>query len=95
MLGTLILGILAGVIAPKVEPQIKSALESVLLSEMPVSPAEMRLFSFALCLLGAALLSVIFGEPYAIPLAIGAALGVFGPRIIAKYKSSKAPDYDS
>lgn len=95
MLGTAILGILAGLVAPKLEPQIKNGLERVLLTEMPVSAAEMRLISFVICLLGAAILSVILGNGHAVPLAVGATLGVFGPRLMAKYKQSKAPDYDS
>lgn len=95
MLATLILGILAGIAAPRVEPQVKGALDSVLLSEVPLSETELRLFSFALCLLAAALLAMIFGKPHALALALGGALGVFGPRLMAKYKASKAPDYDS
>ena len=65
MLGTLILGIAAGWGTPYAEPKVKAALENVLLDDVPVEPMEMRLFSFAVCLLGAALLSMIFAEPHA------------------------------
>ena len=95
MLGTFILGILAGAGAPYAEPKIKEFLDGVLLSDTPFQPGEMKLFSLAACLVGAAILSMIFGEPHAVPLALGAAAGVFGPRLIDKYKASKAPDYDS
>ena len=95
MLGTLILGIAAGWATPYAEPKVKTALESVLLDDVPVEPMEMRLFSFAVCLLGAALLSMIFAEPHAAPLALGAAAGIFGPRLIEKYKATRYPDYDS
>lgn len=95
MLATFILGILAGAGAPYAEPKIKEFLESVLLSESPIQPGEMKLFSFATCLFGAAILSMIFGEAHAVPLALGAVAGVFGPRLIDKYKASRAPDYDS
>lgn len=95
MLGTLILGIVAGVLAPYAEPKVASALEGVLLADAPATPAEMRLFSFTACLVGAAILSMAFSEPHAVPLAIGAAIGVFGPRLQAKWKASKSPDYDS
>ena len=95
MLGTFILGVVAGAGAPYAEPKIKEFLDGVLLSDAPIQPGEMKLFSLAVCLVGAAILSMIFGDPHAVPLAIGAAVGVFGPRLIDKYKASKAPDYDS
>ncbi len=95
MLGTFILGIAAGWGAPYAEPRIKAALDGILLDETPVQPMEMRLFSFAICLVGAAVVSMILYEPHAAPLALGAALGVFGPRLIEKYRAAKTPDYDA
>ena len=95
MLGTLILGIVAGAAAPYAEPKVKTAIENILLDDVPASPIEMRMFAFAVCLVGAALLSMVFGEPHAAPLAIGAAIGIFGPRLVAKWKASRNPDYDS
>ena len=95
MFGTFLLGIAAGWGAPYAEPKVKAALENVLLDDVPVEPMEMRLFAFAVCLLGAALLSMIFATPHAAPLALGAAVGIFGPKAIDKWKASKAPDYDS
>ena len=95
MFGTFILGAAAGWGAPYAEPRIKAALEGVLLDEAPVAPREMALLSFAICLLGAAVLSMIVSTPHAAPLALGAVAGVFGPRLIGKWRGSKVPDYDS
>ena len=95
MFGTFILGIAAGWGAPYAEPKIKEFIEGVLMSDAPIQPKEWGLFSLSICLVGAALLSMIFGDPHAMPLALGAALGVFGPRLIDKWKATKTPDYDS
>ncbi|MEL6800349.1 MAG: hypothetical protein AAFO80_10760 [Pseudomonadota bacterium] len=93
MLATLILGIAAGAGAPYAEEHVKKALESVLLAEAPMSAMELRMFTFAICLVAAALLAAVFGSGSGIVLAIGAALGVFGPRIIARVPKRDAPDY--
>ncbi len=95
MLGTLILGIAAGWCTPFAEPRIKAALENVLLADVPINATEMRLLSFAVCLVGAAVLAMIFAHPHAAPLAIGGVLGVLGPKLVDKWKASKTPDYDS
>jgi len=93
MLADLILGIAAGAGAPYAEPKIKQALESLLLSDAPITGTELRMVSFALCLVGAAILALIFGESEAFPLAVGAVIGVFGPRIIDRFQDRKTPDY--
>lgn len=95
MLGTLILGLAAGALAPYAEPKVKTALENILLDEIPATPIEMRMFAFAICLVAAAVLAMAFSEPHAAPLAVGAAIGIFGPRLQAKWKASRNPDYDS
>ncbi len=95
MFATFILGILAGAGAPYAEPKIKQFLDQVMLAETPIEPAELKLFSLSVCLAGAAILSMIVGEAHAVPLTFGAVAGVFGPRLIEKYKASRAPDYDS
>ena len=89
MLGTLILGILAGLGAPYAEPHVKRALENLLLADPPVSPAELRLFSFALCLAAAAALAWLFGDDGALVLAVGAAVGVFAPRAVERYQAGR------
>ena len=93
MLATLLFGILAGAGAPHAEPHVKGALESVLLSDAPMSGTELRLFSFAVCLVGASILAYIFGNGSAFALALGAALGVFGPRILDRIQKRRDPDY--
>ena len=95
MFSTFIFGILAGAGAPYAEPRIKEFLDKGTLGETPIQPNEMPLFSLSVCLVGAALLSMVLGEAHAVPLTLGAAAGVFGPRLIEKYKASRAPDYDS
>ena len=95
MLATLILAAAAGWLAPRAEDTVKGAIESVLLTEAPITPVELRLVSFAVCLVGAAILSMIFGEPHALTLAIGALLGALAPRLPEKYRRSRNPDYDS
>ncbi len=94
MLGTVILGILAGVGAPYAEPHVKKALENVLLSDVPITPMEMRMFAFSVCLIGAAVLAYLFGEDSALALVVGAAIGVFGPRAIERFKASRDGDGD-
>ncbi|MDJ0827127.1 MAG: hypothetical protein QNJ16_16670 [Rhodobacter sp.] len=89
MLGTLILGILAGLGAQYAEPHVKKALENVLLAEVPISDAELRLFSFSVCLIGAAILAWLFGNDSALALVVGAAIGIFGPRAIERLQKGR------
>jgi hypothetical protein len=93
MLADLILGIAAGAGTPYAEPRIKQALEGVLLSDAPMTAMELRMVSFALCLVGAAVLAYVFGEGEALPLTLGAVVGVFGPRILDRIQNRKSPDY--
>lgn len=93
MLVTVILGIAAGALAPFAEPHVKKTLEGVLLSDAPMTEMEMRMFSFAICLVGAAILAWLFGNGSGFALAVGAAIGVFGPRIIERVQKRREPDY--
>lgn len=95
MLGTFILGAAAGWGAPYAEAKIKGLLEGVLLDKSPVPAAEMRIISFAVCLVVAAVLSMLIAEPHAAALALGAAIGVFAPRFLDKSRADRTPDYDS
>lgn len=94
MFGTFILGAVAGWLAPYAEPKIKAALDGVL-DETPIEPRELALMSLAVCLLAAAILSMVISDPHAAPLALGALAGVFGPKLVDRWRSRKAPDYDS
>jgi len=82
-----ILGIAAGYAAPHAEVPLKRALAAVMLAETSISEAEARLASFAVCLLGAAVLGSVFGSGSGVALALGALLGVFAPRLIERYWS--------
>ena len=93
MLATLIFGILAGAFSPHAESHVKSVLDGASLFDTPVSEMELKLFSFAVCLVAAAVLAGLFGNGSAVVLAVGAALGVFGPRIIERIQKRRAPDY--
>ncbi len=93
MLLTFLFGAAAGLAVPYSEGPVKNALESVLLAEAPMSVEELRLFTFALLLLAAALLAALFGGGSSIALAFGGVVGAFGPRIVARIQSRKAPDY--
>ena len=95
MLVTLILGIVTGVVSPLAEPKVKEALEGILLADSPLSDKELTLFSFATCLVIAAILAWLLGNGSALALAIGAALGIFGPRLIDRIKKRGNPDYDN
>ena len=88
MFGTLILGLVAGVAAPYSEPNIKRMLDSATLAETSLTDAELRGLALTICLLVAALVaSVLTGGGGAVSLMVGAVLGVFGPRIIARFQS--------
>jgi hypothetical protein len=93
MLADFILGIIAGAGAPYAEPRIRKALEGMLLSDAPMTAMELRMVSFAVCLVGAAILAHIFGDGEALALAAGSLVGVFGPRILDKVQKRKTPDY--
>ena len=93
MLLTILLGIAAGFGAPYAEPHVKKAVDGLLQAEAPMTATELRMFAFAVCLFGAAVLALLIGEDSGIALAFGAALGVFGPRIIGRIQNRRAPDY--
>ncbi len=93
MLATVILGILAGAAAPYAEEHVKRTLEGVLLSDAALSPLELRVLSFAVCLVLASILAWIFGNGSAFALSVGALLGVFGPRLIERLQKRREPDY--
>ena len=87
MLGTLILGLIGGAVAPFAERHVKRALEAGLMAETPLSAAELRALSLAVCLLAAAVIAWIFAGNSAVALTAGAVLGVFGPRLMARSRS--------
>ena len=95
MLGTFILGLAAGWGAPYAELRVSAILGKITLGGSEVGPVELRMITFAACLLGAAILAMFLTNPHAVPLAFGAAVGVIAPRLKEIWKVARAPDYDS
>lgn len=94
MIVTFVLGALAAWGAPQVEPQVRMWLAKVLpVDDIP--PVEMRGITLALSLFVAAVLAALMDSESAVALALGAVVGALGPRTYQKFKTSKAPDYDS
>lgn len=94
MIASFILGALAVYGAEKLEPQIREWLARILPVE-DIPAVEMRGITLALMLFGAAVLATLLGSDNAVALALGAVVGVLGPRGYRRFKGSKAPDYDS
>lgn len=94
MIWTLILGITAGWLAPSVDARVKPFLEKNLPGPA-LSSVELRAMSLAICLLAAAAVAHLSGHRSGFVLMIGGALGVFGPRLYARFKAHSGPDYDS
>lgn len=94
MIWTFILGVIAGWAAPSAEDRLRPLLEENLPGG-PIGAAEMRAMSLSICLLLAALVATITDSGHVLPLALGAVLGVLGPRLYDRMRSGRAPDYDS
>ena len=94
MIWTILLGALAGWGAAAAEDRLRPIIEQNL-PGMPPTPVEMRAIALSLCLFGAALVAYFTGGGGAISLTLGAVLGVLAPRITAKVKAARAPDYDN
>lgn len=94
MIVTFVLGVAAGWCALAAEARLRPLVEQYLPGRTPDAP-EMRAISLSACILLAALVAVLLGEGGAFALALGAVLGVIGPRLYDKFRSMRAPDYDS
>ena len=94
MIWTFILGALAGWAAPVAEDSLRPIVDQHLPGRAP-SPVEMRAITLSSCILAAALVAALTGSGGALPLALGVAAGVLGPRFYGMYKATRAPDYDS
>jgi|GEM_PF-1749553 len=96
MLLTFILGLAAGWGVHFAEPHVKAVLTKALgdaVSDM--EPVELRSIALVGALFAAAVLSWGFGSSYAVPLMLGALIGVLGPRLRERLRAARAPDYDS
>ena len=88
MLGTFILGIIGGVAAPYAEPRIQRLIEDLAMAKLPLDSAELRSLSLSICLLLAALLSALLSGGGAVALCFGAVVGIFGPRVWARFRGT-------
>lgn len=96
MIVTFVLGVLAGWFAKLVEPRVKGVAESAVRGTGPMDPVELRLFALAAAILAAAVVAeLLVRHPNPIWLALGACLGVLGPRLRRRWDARKVPDYDS
>lgn len=94
MIWTFILGGLAGWGAPYAEERLKEPLERHL-SSSPMPAVELRAITLSVCLLGAAIVAMLTSSAHAVPLTLGACLGVLWHRAWGKFRAMRAPDYDS
>ncbi|MEO0917371.1 MAG: hypothetical protein AAFY31_10380 [Pseudomonadota bacterium] len=94
MIWSILMGLAAGWGAQAVEERLRPLVEQSLPGGTP-GPAEMRAIALAVCVFVAAVVAALSGDGGVVPLALGVLLGVLGPRLYAKAKSMRAPDYDS
>ena len=95
MVFSFLLGAIAAWLSPKFEEPIAGFIATALPKEPPFEGSELKLLSFAFALLMAALIAAGLSYANGIALCFGAVLGVIGPRLLAKWRDAKAPDYDS
>jgi len=95
MVFSFLLGAIAAWISPKLEEHVAGFISTALPKEPPVEGSELKLLSFAFALLIAALLASALSQANGVALALGAVIGVIGPRLLARWRDGKAPDYDS
>ena len=94
MIVTFVLGILAGWFAKLAEPRVKEGLGRVDGTAAP-GPVEVPLLALAVAILIAAVLAtLLIRHPSPVALALGACLGVLGPRLRRRWDARKVPDYD-
>lgn len=94
MIWSILLGLAAGWGAASVEDRLRPWIERSFPGGAP-GLAEMRAIALAACVFLAALISALSDGRGAVPLALGVLLGVLGPRLYAKIRTLRAPDYDT
>lgn len=94
MIWTFILGCLAGWFAASTEDSIKSLVEKYLPGP-PLSAADLRAVALSTSLLAAAFVATLSASGGMIALTLGALCGALGPRLNAKFRSMRSPDYDT
>ena len=96
MLVSFVLGLGAGWGAPHGEDHVRRLLAKGLnLDESAFQPVELRAVTLVVALFIAALVAWVISYPSAVALTFGAVVGVLAPRLSARIKAARAPDYDS
>jgi len=77
----------AGFVTPMVEPTINAQLAKLQNDDLKIEQGEYRAVTFAILLLGVAILASVFdGKALALPILIGGLLGLFGMRLFNMVK---------
>ena len=94
MITTFLLGAIAGFAAAPAEARLKPFVTQYLSGPAP-SAVELRAISLAVCMLAAAFVAYLADGGGALALTFGGLIGVLWPRLQAKIRAARAPDYDS
>ena len=84
MIITFILGMLALAFVDKAEPYVKRCLENVFMAEIRLSRGQLRLATVLATLLGAAIVAELLADGDAIPLLLGACVGLVLPKLTGR-----------
>ncbi|MAQ85493.1 MAG: hypothetical protein CMH12_19900 [Maritimibacter sp.] len=84
MIITFILGMLALAFVDKAEPHVKRGLENVFMAEIRLSRGQLRLATVLATLLGAAIVAELLADGDAIPLLLGACVGLVLPKLTGR-----------
>ncbi|MDF0595231.1 hypothetical protein [Psychromarinibacter halotolerans] len=84
MIITFILGMLALAFVDKAEPHVKRGLENVFMAEIRLSRGQLRLATVLATLLGAAIVAELLADGEAIPLLLGACVGLVLPKLTGR-----------
>lgn len=94
MITTFLLGVIAGLAAAHAEERLRPLVTQYLSGPTPTA-VELRAISLSVCLLAAAFVAYLAGGGGALALALGGFTGVLWPRLQAKIRAARAPNYDS
>lgn len=95
MLFSLLISGAAGFATPYAEPHVEKLLKDLPMDEMAMKEGEVRILTFVLLLLGAAILLSLSGSGgSAFLVVLGGGLGIFGTRLIELGKKTMAARQD-
>ena len=96
MLISFILGLGAGWGAPHGEDHVRRLMaQAFKVEESSFLPVELRSVTLAIAVFLAAVVAWLIAYPSAVALTLGALVGILAPRLKARLKAARAPDYDS